>query len=89
MKITTESGSVYKIDDNICRKYDRNGTCIDSFKVYAMKAVPDSVTTLMEIYELPDSEPQIGLRMYISGKDSWWISTRVISYERKAAKDFK
>jgi hypothetical protein len=82
MKITTETGSVYEIDDHgICRKYDKSGECIDSFKVWYMVPVPNEVVSVKEIYDLPKGDPEIGKRLYIGGKDSWWVSTRVVSIE--------
>jgi hypothetical protein len=83
MRVTTESGSVYDIDENsrVCRKYNPQGVGVDAYKVYVMKAVPDKVLTLEEIYELPESQPEIGKRLYTSGKDSWWISTKVIAID--------
>ena len=81
MRITTESGSVYEIKDGICKKYNPQGVGVDAYKVYVMKAVPSSVLTIGEIYDLPESQPEIGKRLYTSGKGSWWISTRVVSIE--------
>lgn len=84
MKITTETGSVYNIDRGLCLKSDSSGTLIDSFKVYVMKVIPDWVTTVEEIYDIPNNPsmtPEVGKRLYLGGKDSWWISTRVIEIE--------
>lgn len=82
MRITTETGSVYEIDDHgICRKYDKSGEFIDSFKAFYKCAVPDWVTTVKEVYELPNSEPEIGKRFYVSGMNDSWISTKVVSIE--------
>jgi hypothetical protein len=82
MKITTETGSVYEIDDRlICRKYDKNGVGIDSFKVWYMKSVPDDVLTMSELYDLPKGDPEVGKRLYLGGRDSWWLSTRVVKIE--------
>ena len=37
MRITTETGSVYEIDERgLCRKYDASGDHIDTFKVWGM-----------------------------------------------------
>lgn len=81
MKITTETGSVYDIDSGgVCRKY-RDGNVIDSFKPYFMRSVPDTVKSLEEIYELPESELKIGDRLYISGLNNWWISTKMVRIE--------
>lgn len=82
MKIATETGSIYDIDDHgICRKYGKDGELIDSFKVFYKCAVPDEVTTTTELYQLPRSEPEIGKRLYIGGMNDSWISTKVVSIE--------
>lgn len=85
MKITTETGSVYSIDERgVCIKYDSAGRAVDSFKVWYLRVVPDWVTTTKELYELDDEPtkvPEIGKRMYIGGKDTWWISTPVVRIE--------
>jgi hypothetical protein len=82
VKITTETGSVYDIDDHgICRKYNKSGELIDSFKAFHKCAVPAWVTTTDELYALPKSEPEVGKRLYISGMNDSWISTKVISIE--------
>jgi len=83
MKITTETGSVYDIDDNgICIKTNAEGRRIDAFKPFIIKPVPDHVTTLGEVYGLPEGNPVVGQRMYISGLNTWWISTPVVGVER-------
>lgn len=79
MRIITKTGSVYQIDQGFCVKRDANGTYIDSFKAWTIKALPDEVTTWDEIHALPFGEPEVGKRMYIAGKDVFWISTRVVS----------
>lgn len=79
MKVTTETGSVYQIDDGFCVKMDADGHRIDSFKAWTIKAVPDEVTTWDEVHALSPSEPEIGKRMYIAGRDVFWVSTRVVS----------
>lgn len=82
MIIRTKSGSRYEIDDNgICRKFNSEGTGIDSFKVFFMKAVPTTVTQLGDVWDYPNGEPQVGMLLYIGGKDGWWLSTEVVSIE--------
>ena len=82
MKITTETGSVYEIDEHgLCRKYDASGDHIDTFKVWYMVPVPNEVVSAKEIYDLPKGDPEIGKRLYIGGRDNWWVSTKVISIE--------
>jgi DNA repair photolyase len=81
MKITTETGSCYVIERGICKKLDSAGRTVDVFKVYMTKAVSDEVNSIEEIYELERSEPEVGKRLYISGKEAWWISTKVVRIE--------
>lgn len=82
MKICTESGSRYEIDDHgICRKYDRDSNHTDSFKVLVMKAVPTSVSSMGEVWSYPNSKPEVGKLMYIGGMDGYWLSTEVVSIE--------
>jgi len=82
MKITTETGSVYDLSDSgICTKTDAEGRRVDAFKPFVVKPVPDHVTTLKEVYELPDDYPVVGQRMYISGLNTWWLTTRVVLVE--------
>lgn len=81
MKITTETGSVYDIDDGgICRKYS-DGKLVDSFKAMFKRSVPETVTKLEEVYELPEGELKVGDRLYISGINNWWISTPIVRIE--------
>jgi len=65
----------------MCTKNNSQGERVDFFKAFAIKPVPDEVTTLAEIYELPTGNPVVGQRVYISGSSIWWISTRVVSVE--------
>lgn len=82
MKITTKSGSRYEIDGHgICRKYDSNDSLVDSFKVFVMKSVPTTVTSMGEVWDYPNSNPQVGKLMYIGGLSGYWISTEVMSIE--------
>lgn len=82
MIIRTESGSSYEIDDHgICRKFNGEGACVDSFKVFFMKAIPDTITNMGDIWDCPNGNPEVGKLLYIGGKDGWWLSTKVISIE--------
>ncbi len=82
MIIRTESGSRYEIDDHgICKKFDSDGNAIDAFKVFFMKAVPTTVTQLGDVWDYPNGDPQVGMLLYIGGKDGWWLSTEVVSIE--------
>jgi hypothetical protein len=82
MKITTKSGSVYKINDHgICTKYDKDGNAIDSFKAYVIKSVAADIKDFDQLLADPNDAPEVGKRMYISGLSVWWISTIVVSIE--------
>jgi hypothetical protein len=77
MLIETESGSTYKIVHGICVKKDKFGNHVDTLKVWNTKAIPEHVTTAEEVWDMEPSPPEVGKRMYIYGKDSWWLSTNV------------
>ena len=82
MKITTETGSVYDIDDHgYCVKTDKHGKRIDAFKPLVMIPVHNDVRTLKEVFTLPEGEPVVGKRLYISGLYVWWLTTPVVSVE--------
>jgi hypothetical protein len=87
MKITTETGSKYLINDGFCTKIDINGKHVDSFKIWSMKPVPNVDVTLLEVLEMPEGEPKIGERLYVSGKETWWVSTKIVSVEPDGSKE--
>lgn len=78
MVVTTESGSEYHIINGLCRKRNAEGVIIDVFKVWEMKAVEPWVKSWEDLYE-SKAEVEVGKSMYISGRDSWWITTPVKS----------
>lgn len=82
LRILTKSGSRYEIDERgIVKKYNAEGVGIDAFKVYVMKSVPKDVQNMKEVWDLPESEPEVGKLLYVAGKDGWWLSTEVISID--------
>ena len=83
MRITTESGAVYEIIGGICCKTGHRGEVYSPFMVWTMKAIDQDnpPATWEELRTIPDGDPEIGKRMYVSGKDEWWISTKVVSIE--------
>lgn len=82
MRVLTKSGSVYEIDDSgILKKYDSAGRGLDAWKIYHMKAVPLDVIDMKEIWDMPPSKPEVGKRLYVGGKDGWWLSTPVVRIE--------
>lgn len=87
MVITTESGSRYEISRGILHKRDSTGRWVDSFKVFSMKAVPKDYTTMAQLYALENGDPEVGKHLFISGRDSWWLSTEVVSIEFFEDKD--
>lgn len=82
LRILTKSGSRYEIDERgIVKKYNSEGVGVDAFKVYVIKSVPKDVQNMQEIWDLPESEPEVGKLLYVGGKDGWWLSTEVVSVE--------
>ena len=82
MRVTTESGSVYEISEHgICVKTNSDGYRVDAFKAMTIKAVPDSASSWEDIYNTPDGDPVVGQRMYISGLNTWWLTTPVVKVE--------
>jgi hypothetical protein len=84
MRVKTVTGSVYDISfSGVCIKYDLYGRRVDAFKPFIMKPVPDHVVNLEEIHSLPQGDPVVGQRLYLSGLKSWWVTTEVVSVRRK------
>lgn len=84
MKVTTESGAVYRITKNrICYKTDHYGHTYPPFKIWVMKSLdPDNLPfEWSSLNEIPTGPPEIGKRLYVAGREEWWISTRVVSIE--------
>lgn len=79
IEVVTESGSTYIIREGFCVKTNSEGMKVDAFKLWKIKACPEDVSTFEEIYGLEHGMPEVGKRMFISGKDSWWLSTQVKS----------
>lgn len=76
MKVTTESGSEYVFQAGVCIKNKRH-----AFKVWSLKVVdPDTGYTWKDVWALPDVEqPEVGKRMYVSGKEDWYLTSPVVS----------
>jgi hypothetical protein len=82
MKITTKTGAVYNIHEGICVKTSSNGDVGLPFKVWQMTSFGDDVLTYREVFALPPAmSAEVGKRMYIAGKDEWWVSTTVTEIE--------
>lgn len=79
-KIVTSTGSAYEISEHgICRKKNAAGRVVSAFKVFLLAKIPADVTSVEDVWKLEPSEPEVGSRMFVSGKDAWWISTEVVA----------
>jgi hypothetical protein len=76
MKITTKSGTVYRIEDGF---WQRNKEALNRLSVF--KSIPEGAETWGDLHESDIPAPQIGFCMYLSNKDSWQVSTPVVSIE--------
>lgn len=63
------------------KKYNSEGVGVDAWKIWVMKSVPEDVHDMQEVWDLPVSEPEVGKRLYVGGKDGWWLSTEVIEIQ--------
>jgi hypothetical protein len=81
MRIKTESGSVYTIEHEIVRKHDADGRMVDAFKLWEMKAIPEVPITWEKLFDLPKTPPVVGQHAFISGRDSWWLTTKVVAID--------
>lgn len=78
MRITTETGSVYTIS-NDGAWWSKNGSHRN--KVWDKYCISDEITRLNEVYTAERLPLTIGLRMYITGKDEWALSTAIVKIE--------
>lgn len=86
MKITTETGSYYEIEDGFWSKNGGNREklwymyCFDDWPGMSFDDIPEPYPHLTgrEDKRLPI---QVGKRMKIGNKDNWWVSTRIVSIE--------
>ena len=86
MRITTESGAYYDIDErHICTKTDKYGYVHAPFKVWYTKAIDPNVQTWDEVQATEFSKPEVGKRMFLAGKDDSWLSTVVVKIEEDEA----
>lgn len=86
MLIATETGSTYDInpDSLVCHKRNKAGQHVDTFKAFAIKTVPEHVTSFAQLHEIPNLNireefPKVGDRLYVSGINIWWLSTPIVS----------
>lgn len=83
-EVTTASGTVYEIARTWWR---RNGG--EWHKTWEFKSAvdPDSFPWSDVTHDWSDaSVPEVGTHLYLAGKDSWYISTEVVSVKRERVK---
>lgn len=82
MKITTESGAVYTTEDGFWKKNDGYWNkiwrlhCISNEDIEAAKGWSD-------IFEAEPQPLQVGMRLYASSRDEYWLSTPIASIEEE------
>lgn len=76
MKVTTESGTVYVLENGWWRRNDSERNPI--WKNYS---VPNSVKTWDDVHDCKRLPLTVGLRMFIEGREEWALSTRIVSIE--------
>ena len=75
--ITTETGSKYVLEHGRYRKNEGWPVTI-----FAMYCVEDDVESWTDVYSEHFRLPlTVGKRMYISGRDEWWLSTPIVKIE--------
>lgn len=87
--VTTQSGARYEFQGRLMTKYDRTGEVVDVFKACVIKAVPTDIQNTSEIYKIPESYPEVGKFLYVSGYEMWWLSTEVVSVKEVKTKKTK
>lgn len=87
--VTTQSGARYEFRGRLMTKYDRTGAIVDIFKAHVIKAVPTDIQNTSEIYKIPESYPEVGKFLYVSGYEMWWLSTKVVSVKEVKTKKTK
>lgn len=87
--VTTESGARYEFRGRLMTKYDRTGEIVEECKAYAIKAVPTDVQDKSEIYKIPESYPEVGKLLYVSGYEMYWLTTQVVAVEEISFKGRK
>jgi len=76
-KITTKSGTTYLFDNGMWKRNDERW--LSTWSNYCVTNEVDSWEMLHDgLHTMPI---QVGLRMYTSCMDSWWLSTPIVSIE--------
>jgi hypothetical protein len=85
MKMTMESGSVYTYEHGIVvidpvegMRYAIKAWNFFAFEPSGLEGI-ESLTDFLDKVEKKD--PAVGLRLYVSGKDDWRISTKIVKLE--------
>jgi hypothetical protein len=85
MRMTMESGSVYTYEHGIVVIDPIEGSkyAIKAWTFFAFKSEElEGVEKLMDFLDKVErKDPAVGLRLYVSGKDDWRISTKIIKLE--------
>ena len=86
LKMTMESGSVYTYEHGIvvidpveAPKYAIKAWDFFAFESEELRGVENLVDLLDKVER---KDPAVGLRLYVSGKDDWRISTKIIKIEK-------
>lgn len=90
MKITTQSGAVYSVDE-VYRAWYKNDTPAEHLATMLSVKQEDLVAFLDEGHTNAEllawlgnqdySVPVVGERLYIASYDRWWLSTEIVSIE--------
>lgn len=79
-KITTKTGAVYKLHDGLWKKnggpYNRTWSnfCVSNETL-------ENAKTWDDVHNSEHLPIQVGLCMYIAGRDEWYLSTPIVSIE--------
>ncbi len=86
MKMTMESGSVYTYEHGIVVIDPVEGGPKYAIKAWTLFAFDsndlESLETIQDLLDKVDrKDPAVGLRLFVSGKDDWRISTKIVKLE--------
>ena len=86
MKMTMESGSVYTYEHGIVVIDPVEGGpkyAIKAWTFFAFESEElEGMEKLMDFLDKVErKDPAVGLRLYVSGKDDWRISTKIVKLE--------
>jgi hypothetical protein len=86
LKMTMESGSVYEYKHGIVVITPSDGLpkyAIKAWQFFAFESEElEGVGSLMDFLDKVErKDPAVGLRLHVSGKDEWRISTKIVKLE--------